>query len=352
MRPEALFALQFVWFLVAWSAVAALLVQPRLRGTDPHDELSLWVAPHLFRVLGVGLLVPALAPGMPLGFALPTAIGDGITALLALVSLVALRGRWPRAHALVWAFNQFGSADLLVASVQAVRFGAAAHLGAQWYVPALGVPLMIVTHVMVFLVLLRESERWARFTGRGVYPHELAFALLLPGRGLILSPRELVRRLRLSPDERVLEIGPGPGYFSSLVARAVPAGRLQLLDLQHEMLRKARRRLRRTGAANVDFAQASAAALPYAAASFDAAFLVAVLGEVSEPIACMTALARVLRPGGRLLVAELPGDPDALSEADIRALAEASGFTALETQSLPGGFTMSLRPGPPNPGQA
>ena len=346
MSPQALFALQFVWFLLAWSAVAVLLVQPRLRGGDVNDELSVWVAPHLFRVLGLGLLVPALAPGMPPGFALPTALGDAATALLALVALVALQRRHPRARALVWVFNLFGSADLLVAGVQAVRFGAAAHLEAQWYVPALGVPLMIVTHVQVFRVLLRESERWARFSGRGVYPHELAFALLLPGRGLILSPRKLLSRLELSPGDRVLEVGPGPGYFSPAVARAIPAGRLQLLDLQHEMLRKARRRLGRAGVANVDFVQASAAALPCAAASFDAAFLVAVLGEVAEPIACMSGLARVLRPGGRLLVAELPGDPDALSEADIRALAEASGLRPLETRSIPGGFTMTLRPSP------
>ncbi len=161
MTSTSLFALQFVWFLLAWSAIAALLVAPRLRGRDVYDELSVWVAPHLFRALGVGLLVPQLAPGMPLEFALPTAVGDGVTAMLALASLIALRRRGRYALALVWGFNLIGSLDLAVAFVQALRGSVAVHLEAQWYVAALGVPMMIVAHVMVFRTLLRSRSRTA-----------------------------------------------------------------------------------------------------------------------------------------------------------------------------------------------
>lgn len=154
MSPTGAFLVQFVWFLLAWSALAIWFAAPALRRLAPEDRLAAWVAPHLFRVLGVGLLVPNLAPGLPRGFALSTAIGDGVTALLALACLVALRLRHPRARALVWTFNLFGSGDLLLAGVQAVRAQAALYLEAQWYVPALGVPLMVVAHAMVFRELL------------------------------------------------------------------------------------------------------------------------------------------------------------------------------------------------------
>lgn len=185
----------------------------------------------------------------------------------------------------------------------------------------------------------RWRDVWRRLSGRGVYPHELAWLLLLPGRGIFLSGRRLVHELALRPDARVLELGPGPGYFSAAVARAVPRGRLELVDLQREMLVKSRRRLGRASVANAGFTQARAECLPFRPASFDAAFLVAVLGEVGDQSECLAAVARALRPGGTLLVAELPGDPDALSESGVRRLAGAAGLEFLSATHLRGGFT-------------
>ena len=76
---------------------------------------------------------------------------------------------------------------------------------------------------------------------RGVYPQELAFLLDNPLRHFILSPRQLADILRRPVNAAVLEIGPGPGYFSVDVARRIPNGHLVLLDIQHEMLIKSRR---------------------------------------------------------------------------------------------------------------
>lgn len=158
MQPSHYFAVQFLWFLLAWSAIAGWLIEPALSQWELHDALACWVSPHLFRVLGVGLLVSNLAPGLPREFALATAVGDSLTAVLALVALVALRHRWRRARLMVWVFNLIGSLDLTVAMIHAVRIQAADYLQAQWYVPALIVPLMIVTHVMVFRTLLRKRD--------------------------------------------------------------------------------------------------------------------------------------------------------------------------------------------------
>jgi ubiquinone/menaquinone biosynthesis C-methylase UbiE len=196
------------------------------------------------------------------------------------------------------------------------------------------------------LDLDRWKDVWRRAQGRGTYPHELAFLLTHPARKLIHSPARLARCLGLEAlpaGARVLELGPGPGYYSPEIARHLPRGRLALCDLQIEMLRKARRRLRRAGLANWSCTQAEASALPFAPASFDVVFLVAVLGEVPDPPACLAAVARVLRPGGLLSVTELPGDPDALKESEVRALAEGAGLAWEATSPVRGGFSAGFR---------
>jgi ubiquinone/menaquinone biosynthesis C-methylase UbiE len=186
-------------------------------------------------------------------------------------------------------------------------------------------------------------EVWTRFKGRGTYPHQLAFLLLNPLRSLIFSRRELAARLHLTPASRVLELGPGPGFFSAYIARSVPSGHLCLADLQLEMLDKARARIRRAGAANVSFVQASASALPFAREAFDAAFLVTVLGEVPDATACVAALRDVLCTGGLLSITELAGDPDAMTEGDIAALAKAANLEHAETFPMRFGFTINFK---------
>ncbi len=189
----------------------------------------------------------------------------------------------------------------------------------------------------------RWKNIWQRFSGRGAYPHQLAFLLLVPMRRLVFSPRQLIAHLPLTPRSRVLEVGPGPGFFSIDVARAIPDGRLELADLQRQMLDKARRRLRRAGVRNVGFTQADAVALPFRPDTFDVAFLVAVLGEVPSPAACLASIANVLRPGGVVAVAELPGDPDVLTEADLKRLACGTGLAFVSSVRVARGSVTTFR---------
>ena len=169
------------------------------------------------------------------------------------------------------------------------------------------------------------------FAGRGTCPHELSSTLDLPIRRLILTPEELAERLHLAATSRVLEVGCGPGYFSVEVARRVPQGRLELFDVQREMVAKARRKLDRAGVVHAGYTQGDARTLPFADGCFDVAFLVTVLGEVPDPAACLRGLHRLLRPGGWLSITEQPGDPDYQPLPVVRALAEQQGFTFVET---------------------
>ncbi len=151
------FAAQFAWFLVVWTVLATYFVAPRLRALPPADALQACLVPQLFRVLGIGLLVPNLSPGMPRSFAVPTAMGDTLTAFLALAAIVALVRGSAVGRPLAWACTVVGAADLAVALPHAAAVGAALFMTAQWYVPALGVPLMIVSHVLAVRTLLRTG---------------------------------------------------------------------------------------------------------------------------------------------------------------------------------------------------
>jgi ubiquinone/menaquinone biosynthesis C-methylase UbiE len=172
---------------------------------------------------------------------------------------------------------------------------------------------------------------WRQALGRGVFPHQLAWFLELPVRRLVLSPETLASRLPLRPDASVLELGPGSGYYSLEVARRIPAGRLELFDIQPEMLARCRAKCEAAGLANVGFTTGDGAALPFADASFDLVYMVTVFGEVHDQAACLRQIRRVLKPGGMLSVSEHMPDPDFTSFEALRRQVEETGFR-LETR--------------------
>jgi protein-L-isoaspartate O-methyltransferase len=148
------------------------------------------------------------------------------------------------------------------------------------------------------------------------------------------APHPLITRARLreilepKPGERILEVGPGTGYYTLEVAEWVkPDGQVDVLDLQQEMLEHTMRRAGERGLANVTPTQSDATAMPYEDAIFDAAFLVTVLGEIPDQDAAIRELARVLKPGGRLVVGELIGDPHYVRLAPMRLRASGAGLS-------------------------
>lgn len=167
----------------------------------------------------------------------------------------------------------------------------------------------------------------ARALGRGYFPHQLSWLIDNPLRRLLLSPAKLADRLPLTESSDVLEVGPGSGYFSAELARRVPQGWLELLDLQPEMLAKAKQKLQARGHLNVGYTTHDASEqLPFPDESFDVAVLVAVLGEVPNAKSCLHELCRVLRPRGVLAIHEHVPDPDQIPLVVLRPLVEACGF--------------------------
>jgi ubiquinone/menaquinone biosynthesis C-methylase UbiE len=139
--------------------------------------------------------------------------------------------------------------------------------------------------------------------------------------------RPVLDRLGIRPGDRVLELGPGPGAFSVDAARrAGPQGRLTVIDIQPEMIARVEARLRAENITNAETRVAGAYDLPLADSSIDRAFLVTVLGEISDKKRALAELRRVLRPGGILSITEEFSDPDYPFRFETIRKAEAAGF--------------------------
>jgi ubiquinone/menaquinone biosynthesis C-methylase UbiE len=160
------------------------------------------------------------------------------------------------------------------------------------------------------------------------------------------APHPVITRNRLrevlapASGERILEIGPGTGYYTLDMAEwllpgsADPGGGglVEIFDLQQEFLDHVMRRAAERGLANVVPTQGDASALPYEDGSIDAVVLTAVLGEIPEPLAALREIRRVLKPSGRLVVGEIFGDPHFTSQGALARQAAEAGL-AIETRS-------------------
>jgi ubiquinone/menaquinone biosynthesis C-methylase UbiE len=149
----------------------------------------------------------------------------------------------------------------------------------------------------------------------------------------VITCERLRSVLAPQPGERVLEIGPGTGYYTLDMAEWVGAeGKIEIFDLQQEFLDHVTARAARRGLDNIVATQGDATALPYEDGSVDAVVLTAVLGEIPDPLAALREIRRVLKPEGRLVVGELFGDPHFTTRASLERQASEAGL-ALETHS-------------------
>jgi SAM-dependent methyltransferase len=182
---------------------------------------------------------------------------------------------------------------------------------------------------------------WAR-KHPSACPYAARIAVQIPHPGI--SRRSLIEALAPAPGERVLEIGPGTGHYSLEVASRLGDGTLAIFDLQHEFLEHTLRQARARGLSNVEPALGDAQSLPYADGSFDAVYLVTVLGEIPDQDAALREAQRVLAPSGRLVVGETAlGDPHFVPLGALRARAEQAGLSFERRYGSPVAFFARFR---------
>jgi ubiquinone/menaquinone biosynthesis C-methylase UbiE len=167
------------------------------------------------------------------------------------------------------------------------------------------------------------------------------------------APHPIITRERLrsvlapEPGERLLEIGVGTGYYSLDLAEWVgPEGTLELFDLERKFLDHTLAAAAERGLGNLVATEGDATDLPFADGSVDAVILTAVLGEIPDRAAALAEIRRVLKPGGRLVVGELFGDPHFTTQASLERLGAAAGLALGERSGNWFGYFARLTPAP------
>jgi len=157
MTAQQIFGLQVLLSFLVYGLVARWYVTPRLAPLPLHAALQPLLVLHATRYLGMVFLVPTVVgPALPAGFAVPAAYGDLLAALLALAALVALHARAPISLPLTWLFNVVGLLDLINAFYQGLRNDV--QLGAAYFIPTFAVPALVITHLMMFRMLVRHPR--------------------------------------------------------------------------------------------------------------------------------------------------------------------------------------------------
>jgi len=162
MSPETIFNLHLILGYVAWLLCLGVYAMPRLKSMDLVAAERAIATLHSFRFFGLAFMLPGVVgPNLPARFATFAAYWDLATGVLAILALLTVRIR-PLFWLFVVAFNLVGVIDLILDYEHATRLNLpllAGQLGALYAVPILYVPLLMITHVVAFYLLLRPQPR-------------------------------------------------------------------------------------------------------------------------------------------------------------------------------------------------
>ncbi len=160
MNPRAAFGLSILMSLLSSVVVAWLFIGPLLQ-TISREQALLWlVAPHMFlRFIGLSFLVPGVvSTSLPKAWAAPAGYGDFGAGVLAIIATTALARTAAWAIPAVWVFNVGGAVDLLFAFYRGARVNLEpGSLGAGFYIVTAIVPPLLVSHAMIFALLMRTG---------------------------------------------------------------------------------------------------------------------------------------------------------------------------------------------------
>ncbi len=169
MSPATVFQIHLVLGYVPWLLFFGAYAWPRLKTMEPMEAQRAIATLHSFRFFGLVFLVPGVVgANLPAGFSTFAAYGDFATGVLAMLALLTVRLR-PFFWSFVVAYNVVGAVDILVDYYHGNQLGLAqlaGELGATYAIPIIYVPLLMITHVAAFYLLLRPRLATARVLGR------------------------------------------------------------------------------------------------------------------------------------------------------------------------------------------
>src|SRR5262249_57276550 len=160
MSPETIFRIQLVLGYVAWLLCFRAYIWPRLKSMDMVAAQSAIATLHSFRFFGVVFILPGVVGNLPASFAPFAAYWDFATGVFAMLAVLTVRIR-PLFWTFVVAFNLVGVVDLILDYYHATVSGLpaiAGQLGAAYAIPIIYVPVLMITHVAAFYLLVRQPK--------------------------------------------------------------------------------------------------------------------------------------------------------------------------------------------------
>jgi hypothetical protein len=168
MSPQVIFNLHLALGYVAWLLCFRAYLLPRLKSMDHIGAHRAIATLHSFRFFGLVFILPGVIGNLPASFTTFAAYWDLATGVLAILALLTVRIR-PLFWLFVVAFNLVGVIDLILDYYHAVQVGLpamAGQLGATYAIPIIYVPVLMITHVVAFYLLLRSQPKAVRAVAR------------------------------------------------------------------------------------------------------------------------------------------------------------------------------------------
>jgi ubiquinone/menaquinone biosynthesis C-methylase UbiE len=196
--------------------------------------------------------------------------------------------------------------------------------------------LYAVLAIPLVLIILHTVVRIVRYFYKFPMPEFMANLIDNPLRRRLQPPDEMAVRHGLEPGMMVLEVGPGNGTYTVGAARRVgERGKVVTIDIEPKMIERVRRRAEAEGVDNIEARVADVYDLPFEDETFDAIYMIAVIGEIPDPVRAMGEFYRVLSAAGRLVFSELLTDPD---YPLARTLIDKAGKVGFRLKRKLGGF--------------
>jgi hypothetical protein len=158
MSNDTIFGLQFGISLLVYSLVTAWFISPWLRARPARQAAIIVLIPQLVHHIGATTMVSSVvSPDMPSGFNVPVTIGDAIIMVLTLAAIYALKNKSAIAVPILWLFTIVGFVYHPYIGYLGKALQVSDRLGPHWYVGCFYIPVIIISHVLIFMILLRRK---------------------------------------------------------------------------------------------------------------------------------------------------------------------------------------------------
>jgi hypothetical protein len=157
METAILFGISVLMSLIVWNKLSKKYLWLQIKDMELKKAVQPILFLHSFRFAGLSFLVPGVVhAGLNPAWAMPAAFGDFTAAILAFFTLLRINSTSFRS--LLWVFNILGFIDLLLVFADGPRYGVVPFLGATYFIVIVYVPILLLTHLMVFKLLLKNKK--------------------------------------------------------------------------------------------------------------------------------------------------------------------------------------------------